>query len=130
MVANTAPAKSVSKYLKEGKGELAVKQLEATTALREGAAVLNRRSRWILARLLRYLHDPNHPHHEWAFKFVMERAMPRKLYEDLGSAAAGLKKGEQGTQRPAVNIIIQPATGPHPAEPSVTVIEHGASDVY
>ena len=123
MVANPDPAKSISKYIKEGKGELAVKQLEVATALKQGADVLNRRSRWILARLLRYLHDPSHPHHEWAFKFVMERTMPKKLYEDLGAAAAGMKKGESGAKLPPINIIVQPAILPPSAEPSVTVTQ-------
>jgi hypothetical protein len=103
--------------------ELPLRQLEIATALRSGAEGLNQRAAGILATLFGYAEKADHPHHEWALRLLAERILPRKLYEDLGGQAAGIKTG-QGTIRPAVNIIIQPAAGPGQAGQSFT-IENG-----
>jgi len=110
------------------KDELAVSQLQVAKALRVGAATLNEHAQVILERVIRYAADSASPHHEWALKLVADRVIPRKLYEDLGAQAAGIKAG-QGTIRPSVTIIVQPAAGPAPVEPSVTVVESSAERV-
>ena len=69
----------------------------------------------IVATILRHAKNPKHPLHEWALKFIADRVMPKKLYEDLGAQAAGSKAG-RGSARPSVTVIIQ-QTGPAPADP-------------
>jgi len=100
-------------------GELPIRQLEIARALRVGAAKLNEAAEGILATILEYASNSQSPHHEWALRLIAERVIPRKLYEDLGGQAAGIKAG-QGTARPAVTIIVQPAT-PAAVVPSVVV---------
>jgi hypothetical protein len=103
-------------------GELPMNQLQVATALRVGAKRLNESAQGILETILEYAANTQSPHHEWALKLIAERVIPRKLYEDLGSQAAGIKAG-QGSIRPAVTIIVQPAALPAPVEPFVRVIE-------
>ena len=100
-------------------GELPVRQLEVAKALRVGAARLNEKAEDILRTILDYASNSQSPHHEWALRLVAERVIPKKLYEDLGGQAAGIKAG-QGAVRPAVTIIVQPAS-PAAAVPSVVV---------
>ena len=114
-----ATGRSVSKTRDAQPGELPVKQLEVARALRVGAAKLNESADGILATILEYASNSQSPHHEWALKLVAERVIPKKLYEDLGGQAAGIKAG-QGTARPAVTIIVQPAT-PAAVVPSIVV---------
>lgn len=102
-------------------GELPFKQLEIVKALREGAQALNAYAASILNRIFGYAADPASPHHEWALRLIAERIIPRKLYEDLGGQAAGIKTGA-GALRPAVTIIVQPATTVT-AEPAVHTVE-------
>mgnify|MGYP001597964818 FL=1 len=68
----------------------------------------------IVATILSHAGNPKHPLHEWALKFIADRVMPKKLYEDLGAQAAGSKTG-RGVARPAVTVIIQ-QTGPVPSD--------------
>ena len=105
-------------------GELPVKQLEVARALRVGAAKLNEAAEGILATILEYASNSQSPHHEWALRLVAERVIPKKLYEDLGGQAAGIKAG-QGTARPAVTIIVQPAT---PAAVVHPIVVEGESE--
>jgi hypothetical protein len=129
--AAVVPAKdtAVSKSKDKLPGELPLRQLEIVQALRAGAQYLNEQARTILDTLFIYVADPTHPHHEWALKLVAERLMPRKLYEDLGAKDAGIMAGE-GSQRPSVTIIVQPATAPAPVEsPAVRVIDGEATRV-
>ena len=118
-----APAKSVAVSLsRDAKdGELPLRQLEVAKALRVGAKRLNEAAQGILETILEYAGNSQSPHHEWALRLVAERVIPRKLYEDLGAQAAGIKAG-QGTVRPAVTIIVQGAS-PAAPEPSIRVIE-------
>lgn len=109
---------------KDGKlGELPVRQLSVAKALRVGAEQLNEAAYGILATILEYASNTQSPHHEWALKLIAERVIPKKLYEDLGSQAAGIKAG-QGTVRPAITVIVQQAA-PAPPDPllGVKVIE-------
>ena len=69
----------------------------------------------IVATILSHAGNPRHPLHEWALKFIADRVMPKKLYEDLGAQAAGSKAG-RGSARPSVTVIIQ-QTGPAPSDP-------------
>lgn len=105
-------------------GELPYKQLEVARALRVGAERLNEAAAGILATILEYAANTQSPHHEWALKLIAERVIPKKLYEDLGSQAAGIKSG-QGTVRPAVTIIVQQAgpVPPDPSQPAVQIID-------
>jgi hypothetical protein len=104
------------------KGELKLRQLDVAQALRVGADAINNNAREVIMRVFEYAATPSNPHHEWALRLIADRIIPRKLYEDLGSAAAGIKAG-QGNVRPAVTIIVQPAAMPAPVEHSVQVIE-------
>ena len=96
--------------------DLKARQLEIVQALRVGAGMLNANAQQLLETLLRYAQTPTHPHHEWAFKFIVERLLPKKLYEDLGAKDAGLRPGEGGN-RSSVTIIVQPATAPGTVDP-------------
>lgn len=106
--------------------ELSSQRLEATRALRVGAAVLNEKAQQALDTLFKYVGDSTSSHHEWALKLVVERLLPRKLYEDLGAKDAGVLAGEGGS-RPSVTIIVQPATVPAPAEIPGAVVVQGES---
>ena len=103
-------------------GELPLRQLDVAKALRIGAAALNENAQGVLVTVFEYAMNADSVHHEWALKLVAERIIPRKLFEDLGLQAAGVKPG-QGSMRPAVTIIVQPAAAPGPVESSVKVIE-------
>jgi transposase-like protein len=96
-------------------------QLEAATALSEGAAAVNKHAKQLLETIISYAQDRSSIHHEWALKLLTERIIPRRLYEELGAQAAGIKSGE-ATARPSVTVIIQPSAGPA-AEPAVRIIE-------
>lgn len=77
-------------------------KLDVAKALKAGAAIANEYVDLVMARVLQYAADPEHKLHGWALQFLAERIMPRKLYEDLGSAAAGVGLADK---RP--NYIIQ-----------------------
>lgn len=107
------------------KGGVAVSKLEAARALQMGAIALTDHARTVLERVFRYAHDPNSPHHEWAMKLVVDRLLPRKLYEDLGGQAAGIKPGAN-TPRPAVYISVNAAEPG--GTPRVVTIEGESSE--
>lgn len=106
-----------------------VHKLQIARALQAGASELNKHAQGILERILLYAGDPKSLHHEWALKLIAERVIPRKLYEDLGAQAAGIKAGQNAPARPAVTIIVQPATAPAPVEPSIKIVEGVAERV-
>ena len=101
-------------------GELRVRHLSVAHALREGADRLNEAAAGILATILEYAGNTQSPHHEWAIKLIAERVIPKKLYEDLGGQAAGIKAG-QGTVRPAITVIVQQAAPASPDSPAARV---------
>jgi len=127
----TAPASAVvaSKIKDTLAAEVPLRQLEVAKALRAGSTLLNENARKILDTVLKYATDPSSPHHEWALRLMVERVLPKKLYEDLGAHAAGISSGGAGgANRPSVTIIVQPAAvQPQPADAGITVIE-GASE--
>jgi hypothetical protein len=93
-------------------------KLDATRALKAGGAVLNKHAPSVLARLLQYADDPDHPLHQWALDKLVDRILPRKLYEELGAQAAGV--GGLNDKRPVFNIQILPA---QPTAPEGRVVE-------
>lgn len=101
--------------------DLPSRKLEVSHALRSGAKALNDAAPEILATIIGYARNPRHPHHEWALKLIAERVIPKKLYEDLGAQAAGIKSG-QGTVRPAVTIVVQQAAPVPPDQSRVTAV--------
>lgn len=115
-----ARAKAVSKVESQMPVEAKLQKLNAARALSAGAGRINEQARHVLDTLFAYIDDPTSPHHEWALRLVAERVLPRKLYENLGDLAAGIKG--QGTQRPEVTIIVQPATVAPEADPSPVII--------
>lgn len=90
----------------EKDGKKATK-LDVAAALRAGGKVLNEYAPSVLARLLQYADDPEHPMHQWALDKLVDRVLPRKLYEELGGQAAGV--GGLNDKRPVFNIQILPA---------------------
>jgi hypothetical protein len=98
-------------------GELTIRQLDVARALRVGADRLNEAAGGILATILEYASNTQSPHHEWALRLIAERVIPRKLYEDLGSQAAGIKEGK-GTVRPSITVIVQQAAPLPPDSPA------------
>lgn len=93
-----------------------VSKLEIAHALKEGARFLNEFAPIALTRLMEYIEDIEHPLHQWAIQFVVERALPRKLYEELGSKEAGV--GGPTDKRPTfvVNVVQAQAAPPEPAK--------------
>jgi hypothetical protein len=104
-----APAESNSKETPDEKRKaLAAKsKLDVALALKAGSRVINDIAPAVLARMLEYLEDAESPHHTWALEFFAQRIMPRKLYEELGGAAAGI--GSLEKQRPTFVIQVLPA---------------------
>lgn len=126
-----APASAVVPAKNEAAASVAklpVRKLDVTRALDAGATVVNESAKGVLETVLGYAMDATSVHHEWALKLLAERAIPRKLYEDLGLQAVGVKPG-QGGQRPVVTIIVQPAASPGGADPSIKTIEGEAERV-
>lgn len=93
-------------------------KLDATRALKAGGVVLNHHAASVLARVLQYAEDPDHPLHQWALDKLVDRILPRKLYEELGAQAAGV--GGLNDKRPMFNIQILPA---QPAAPEGLIID-------
>lgn len=106
VAAEATAAKPIA--LPDAETQLAAKMRTEIASLTEAAPQ-------IVATILGHAKNPKHPLHEWALKFIADRVMPKKLYDDLGSQAAGSKAG-RGAARPAVTVIIQ-QTGPAPSDP-------------
>jgi hypothetical protein len=96
----------------------AAAKLDVAKALRAGGKVLNEYAPSILARLLQYSEDPDHPLHQWALDKLVDRVLPRKLYEELGGQAAGV--GGLNDKRPQYLIQVLPA---QQAAPGGNVVE-------
>lgn len=96
-------------------------KLDIAKALKSGANIANEYVDIVMARVLQYASDPTHKLHGWALEFLAERVMPRKLYEELGSQAAGTGLGDK---RPTYLIQVLPAPQQQqPAPPQPRVIE-------
>lgn len=93
-------------------------------ALKIGARITNDHAEMVMARVLQYANDPEHRHHIWAVTLLAERILPRKLYEELGGAAAGV--GSLNDKRPQFVIQVLPAT---PEQPQGRLIEGEAVTV-
>jgi hypothetical protein len=118
-----APAKgNAADKTKQGEAVKASK-LDVAKALKAGSRVLNEYAPSILARVIEWAEDPHHENHLWAVQFMAERIVPRKLYEELGGAAAGI--GSLQDKRPQFVIQVLPAT---PEQPQGRLIE-GESQV-
>jgi hypothetical protein len=102
----------------DSKEAKAAAKLDVAKALKAGSKVLNEYAPSVLARVLQYAEDPDHPLHQWALDKLVDRVLPRKLYEELGGQAAGV--GSLNDKRPVFNIQILPA---QPSEPAGRVIE-------
>lgn len=98
----------------KGKQRDAVKQskLDVAKALKAGARVLNEYAPSVLARVLEYAEDPEHELHQWALDILVNRILPRKLFEELGASAAGV--GSLSDKRPQFVIQVLPAQPEHP----------------
>jgi hypothetical protein len=101
-------------------------KLDVAEALRAGGKVLNEYAPSVLARLLQYADDPEHPMHQWALDKLVDRVLPRKLYEELGGQAAGV--GGLNDKRPTFLIQVLPAQpaeshGGHTVEGEVRVVQ-------
>jgi hypothetical protein len=107
-------------------------EAQLTRTMRADVKAVNEAAPRLVATILDYASKPKHPLHDWALKFIAERVMPKKLYEDLGAQAAGSKAG-RGAVRPAVTVIIQqtaPASpDPLPLERDITAESEVAEDV-
>lgn len=103
---------------------VATSRLDVAKALKAGSRVLNEYAASALARLIEYAEDPHHEHHLWAVQLMVERILPRKLYEELGGAAAGI--GSLQDKRPQFVIQVLPAT---PEQPQGRLIEGEAETV-
>lgn len=88
---------------------------QLTAKMRAELTSLNEAAPAIVATILAHAKNPKHPLHEWALKFIADRVMPKKLFDDLGAQAAGSKAG-RGALRPLITVVIQ-QTGPAPSDP-------------
>jgi hypothetical protein len=115
------PAAPAGNSADKAKQNEAVKtsKLDVAKALKAGSRVLNDYSASVLARVLMWAEDEQHENHLWAVQFMAERILPRKLYEELGAAAAGV--GSLQDKRPMFTIQVLPAT---PEQPQGRIIEH------
>lgn len=95
-------------------------KLDIAKALRTGASLANEYVDMVMARVLQYAADPEHRLHGWALQFLAERVMPRKLYEDLGSQAAGAGLSDK---RPQFLIQVLPAQQQQQQEPAGRIID-------
>lgn len=115
-------AKAARESAKEGKPQTPKEirgdaKLDIAKALKSGANIANEYVDIVMARVLQYATDPTHRLHGWALEFLAERVMPRKLYEDLGSQAAGTGLGDK---RPTYIIQVSAA---QPEQPTGRVID-------
>lgn len=85
-------------------------KLDVDGALKAGAIALNQVAPSVLARIMMYLEDEEHPQHQWALELLAQRILPRKLYEELGGQAAGV--GTLHDKRPTFVLNITPAVLP------------------
>lgn len=99
-------------------------KLDVAKALKAGSKVLNEFAPAVLARVLSWFEDEEHPQHVWAVQFLSERIVPRKLYEELGGQAAGL--GGLQDKRPQIIVQVMPAA---PSEPAGRLIEGESTTV-
>jgi hypothetical protein len=60
----------------------------------------------VLERVAEYANDPTSLHHEWALKFMAERAMPLKLAQEAQMDAAGLVERSSAPRAPEVHIHV------------------------
>jgi hypothetical protein len=60
----------------------------------------------VLERVAEYASDPTSDHHEWALKFMAERALPLKLAQDAQMDAAGLRPDSVTPRAPEVHIHV------------------------
>lgn len=114
----SAPANGDKAVVAQQKTALAQSKLDVAKALKAGSKVLNEYAPAVLARVLEYFEDTEHPQHGWAVTFLAERILPRKLYEELGSQAAGV--GQLHDKRPQFVIQVLPA---QPSPESGRVVE-------
>jgi hypothetical protein len=117
-----SPKKDLPKKLDSSDVKVATK-LDVALALKAGARVLNDQAEMVLARLISYAADPQHPQHWRALELLAERILPRKLYEELGGTAAG---GTLADKRPQYVIQILPA---QPNAPEGRIIDGQAQVV-
>ncbi len=82
-------------------------KLDVAKALKAGARTLNEYASSALARLLEYAEDPDSEHHIWALEIMVQRILPRKLFEELGGQAAGV--GSLNDKRPIFQVNVLPA---------------------
>ena len=94
-------------------GKPIASRLEIAHALKQGAHFLNAHAPGALATLAEYLEDKESPMHTWALQLVIERALPRKLYEELGATAAEV--GGAVKERPTFIVNVLPAGAQPPA---------------
>jgi hypothetical protein len=83
-------------------------KLDVAQALKAGGIAINQAAPGVLARLMEYIEDPDHQHHQWALELFAQRILPRKLFEELGGQAAGV--GALNDRRPMFVLNVLPAS--------------------
>ncbi len=88
---------------------------------------LSSHSTEILERVAEYARDATSAHHEWALKFMAERALPLKLAQDAQLDAAGLSERGAAPRAPEVHIHVN-AAGPVRQSDIIDAIPIGTAD--
>ena len=101
--------KSLAKRFEHGLQPMAAKQLALELA-HFNLVHLSGNAVEVLERVAEYARDPSSPHHEWALKFMAERAMPLKMAQEAQLDAAGLSASSTAPRAPEVHIHIGAAT--------------------
>lgn len=83
-------------------------KLDVAQALKAGGIAINQAAPGVLARIMEYIEDPEHQHHQWALELFAQRILPRKLFEELGGQAAGV--GALNDRRPLFVLNVLPAS--------------------
>lgn len=108
--------------LAAAKAPATLKGMGIEEALRDGAQIVNANAAAIVLLVAEYAKDPDSPHHEWALKLMAERAIPAKLFTEVGLHAAGVGgQGKDGAKAPTVHINVIAAPGPGHQQPAITV---------
>lgn len=102
-----APAAPAPKAAKSAsRAEKPIKDAaEVRKVLASGAGMVNANAEALMEMLMAYAMDPTSPMHEYCFRLLAERIVPKKLYESIGQRAMGLDNtGREHVKTVTINV--------------------------
>lgn len=104
-----------AKTIAKRDAHIALRQEIVQGVLKQGVELLVKDAPTVMQLAFAYATDKTSIHHEWAIKLVLDRLLPRRIFEELGAKAAGVEGGLGGAGPTYIVNVVAASPGALPS---------------